>query len=234
MIRLVTLILLSLLLSSGCDTGIDSNRYFPLEKGLYWQYDMAYTTMDGRFKGVYAVENLGKKEIDGAVTYVRQLLDGSYNYILVDEQGVFLKGREKTINLGTHYTEVGRYLFRFPLQAGNSWEETIPSKVLIKTGPPQKTEFHIVAQVPVEVIIESMTDIVEVPAGTFTDCMRISLNGSAFTDAGNYVGKTIVRVKETRWYAPDVGLVKSVRQESTKHRALDKGKLVLELRQFRK
>lgn len=232
--RLVVLFLLSLMLSAGCDSGSDSDRYFPLKKGLYWQYDMAYTTMDGHFKGVYAVENLGKKEIDGAVTYVRQLLDGSYNYILVDEQGVFLKGREKTVALDTQYTDVGRYLFRFPLQAGNTWEETVLSKVLIKTGPPQKTEFHIETRVPVEVTIESMNDSVEVPAGTFTNCMRISLNGSAFTDAGNYVGKTIVRIKETRWYAPGVGLVKSIRQESTKHRALDKGELVLELRQFRK
>ena len=107
------------------------------------------------------------------------------------------------------------------------------SKALIKTGPPQKTEFHISAKVPVEVKIESLSDKVVVPAGTFTGCMRISFSGTAFIDAGNYVGKTVVRVSEINWYAPGVGLIKSVRKESTKHKALDKGEIVLVLEEFR-
>jgi hypothetical protein len=78
-----------------------------------------------------------------------------------------------------------------------------------------------------------MTDMVKVPAGAFENCMRVVMSGNAFVDAGNYVGKTIVRVTETNWYAPGVGLVKSVREESTKHRALDKGGIILELESFR-
>jgi hypothetical protein len=225
------ILLITLLLLSSCSQS--DNEYFPLDAGKYWRYQMIYQTMDGRFKGVYAVENLPQQEIEGQTYYVRQLLDGSLNYLQVDDRGIRLKRREKTVDLDTKYTETEQYIFHFPLQEGTTWEDTILSKALIKTGPPQKTEFHIVAKVPVSAKIESMNDVVEVPAGRFENCMRIVMSGNAFIDAGNYVGKTIVRVNETNWYAPGVGLVKSVRQESTKHRALDKGEIILELENYR-
>jgi hypothetical protein len=56
--------------------------------------------------------------------------------------------------------------------------------------------------------------------------------GSEFKDAGNYIGRTIVRVNETSWYAPGVGLVKSIREETTESQALDKGQLIIELELF--
>jgi len=213
--------------------GQSDNEYFPLDKGKYWSYQLTYQTMDGTFKGVYAVENLSVYKVDDQTYYVRQLLDGSFNYFQIDEKGLLLKGREKTVDLDTKYTDTQQYIFQFPLQVGTAWEDTVLSKALIKTGPPQKTEFHIVAKVPVTVKIESMTDVVKVPAGTFENCMRVELSGNAFIDAGNYVGKTIVRINEINWYAPGVGLVKSVRKESTKHRALDKGEITLELENYK-
>ena len=216
-----------------CSCGQSDIEYFPLGAKKYWRYQMTYQTMDGTFKGVYAVENLGQRKIDDEIIYVRQLLDGSYNYFQVDDKGLFLKSREKTVDFDTRHTDAGQYIFRYPLQAGTAWEDTVVSKALIKTGPPQKTEFHIVTKVPVEVTIESMTDTVQVPAGTFANCMRITVKGNTFTDAGNYVGKTIVRINETNWYAPGVGLVKSVHKESTKHKALDKGEIILMLESYR-
>jgi len=218
------------ILSACGQTELD---YFPLEAGRYWRYQMTYQTMDGTFKGVYAVENLPPQKTDGQVIYVRQLLDGSFDYLQIDDKGLLLKGREKTVNLDTRYTDAIQYIFQFPLQAGTLWEDTVLSKALIKTGPPQKTEFHIIARIPVTAKIESMTDSVKVPAGTFENCMRIVISGNAFIDAGNYVGKTIVRLNETNWYAPGVGLVKSVRKESTKHKALDKGEITLVLESYR-
>ena len=231
-----SIIFIGIILSELClviSCGWSDIDYFPLNKGKYWRYAMTYQTMDGHFKGVYAVENLGQEKINGENVYIRQLLDGSYDYIQVNEKGIFLKGSEKTVDFKTENKEADRYIIQYPLQVGNKWNETVVSKALIKTGPPQKTEFHIVAKIPVDVTIESMTDTVKVPAGTFTNCMRITLKGSDFVNAGNYVGMTVVRLNETNWYAPDVGLVKSIREESTKHRALDKGEIIIELEEYR-
>ena len=49
--------------------------------------------------------------------------------------------------------------------------------------------------------IESLSDEVKVPAGTFQDCVKIKQAGE--NDAG-------MSVKGYEWYAPKVGVVKSV------------------------
>jgi hypothetical protein len=221
-----------LCLLTGCSRAPD--YYYPLAGGKYWRYVMTYHTMDGNFKGIYAVENLGRKKEDVHNIYVRRLLDGSSNFLQVNDQGIRLAGRAGTGDGQTTRADPNHYIFHFPLAVGKEWQDTTVSRALIKTGPPQKTEFHINAQVPVTVKIESLTDAVSVPAGTFADCMRITLKGDTFADAGNYVGLTIVKINETDWYAPGVGLIKSIRQESTTSKALDRGEIVLELESYRR
>lgn len=216
---------------SGCDR-YAPDQYFPLTEGKYWRYVMSYKTMDGTFKGVYAVENLKQTMKNDELLYVRKLLDGSLNYFRINTEGILLVAREKTVDLKTEYTEEGHYIFKFPAQVGTEWQDSTLSKALIKTGPPQKTEFHIVARIPVKASIDSMTDTIKVPAGTFKNCMRVNISGDAFTNAGNYVGLTVVKINETNWYAAGIGLVKSVRHESTKSKALDKGEVLLELESY--
>jgi hypothetical protein len=216
-------------LFAGCSRAPDS--YYPLAAGKYWRYGMTYHTMDGNFKGIYAVENLGRKKENDHEIHVRRLLDGSSDFLRIDDQGIHLTGREKTDG---ERVDLDHQIFQFPLVVGKEWQDTTISRALIKTGPPQKTEFHISAEVPVTARIESMTDVVSIPAGTFVACMRISLKGNAFTDAGNYVGLTIVNIEETDWYAPGVGLVKSIRKESTPSKALDRGEIILELESYRR
>jgi hypothetical protein len=219
-------------LLTGCGRAPD--YYYPLSGGKYWRYVMSYHTMDGNFKGIYAVENLGLKKEDGHEFHVRRLLDGSNEYFLVDNQGIRLVGREKNDGSNVHRVTLDHPVFQFPLVVGKVWQDITVSRALIKTGPPQKTEFHIRAQIPVTARIESMTDVVSVPAGTFDESMRIVLKGNEFTDAGNYVGLTIVKIEETDWYAPGVGLVKSIRKESTPSKALDRGEITLELESYRR
>ena len=208
--------------------------YYPLSSGKYWRYVMTYHTMDGHFKGVYAVENLGHKKETSNVIYVRRLLDGSSTFLQIDDTGIRLSGQEKTTDRHTTRADLDRYILQFPLVVGKEWQDTTLARALIKTGPPQKTEFHINAQVPVTARIESLTETVAVPAGSFKDCLRVTRKGNIFTNAGNYVGLTIVNIDEIDWYAPGVGLIKSVRKEYTTSKALDQGEITLELEAYRR
>ena len=85
---------------------------------------------------------------------------------------------------------------------------------------------------PLDLSIESLDDTITVPAGQFSKCMRIKMTGSAYKNAGNYVGLTLVNVEQTNWYSPGVGLVKLERLETTQSAALDKGTLSIELVNF--
>ena len=216
---------------SGCDGPADES-YFPLKEGLQWRYAVKQTTMDGIRQQKYFFINLAIQNINGEELHVRKSIDGSLLYYKNTEQGVMYYGKEKQRYNENKFEVDKHFVFRYPLQAGTQWEDITYSRLLVKTGPPQKTVFKIIAKVPLSVEVESIDDVVRVPAGTFQNCIRIKKKGSAYKDAGNYIGLTVVTITETSWFAPGVGLVKSVREETTEQKALDRGELIIELESF--
>ena len=217
---------------SACEK-IVGHEYFPLQEGVYWRYKMNYKTMDGRWDTFLAYENYPPLSNDQNTLYVKRTIDGREYHYTVNDEGIMvqnyeiMEGMEKRIESNQHY------VFKFPLEVGKTWNDKSFSQVLIKTGPPQKTVFRITANLPVNVTVESMDETVKVPAGEFKDCILISLKGSGFHDAGNYVGHTVVSIDELRWYAPGVGLVKSIRKEKTTDLVVTDGQIILELEEFR-
>ena len=153
-------------------------------------------------------------------------------YYSVDENGIVYLGNVDDRELGRTFHADEQIVMHYPLHIDTSWEQSTMTHLLKKTGPPQKTEFKIIAKVPLEVKIESLTDEVNVPAGQFKGCLRITMEGSTMKNAGNYVGLTLVNVRQTNWYAPGIGLVKMERTETTRSDALDKGSLLVELTEF--
>jgi hypothetical protein len=222
--------LLLFLLCIACSK--NENSYFPLNKGVKWQYDVALITRDGLLNQKYFFNNLGEGELNGMPVYLRQSIDGSILYYSSSEEGIHYLGNIDSQSLHSEFTEDKQLILPNELSVGSEWEEKTVTRLLKKTGPPQKTVFKIIAEVPLEVKIESLNETVTVPAGRFTNCMKISMDGFVFKDAGNYVGLTMVSVEQSNWYAPGVGLVKMERLETTQRKALDKGTLLVELVKF--
>ena len=216
----------------SCDQG--DPDYFPLSAGHYWRYQMHYQIMNGPDDTFYIIENMPPALDDEGWVYEQLSMDGRSYYYRIDDEGILFTRLSRHMDLTDEVQDINRYLFQYPLEKGRQWQSESYTRVLIRIGPPQKTEFRIVTKVPVTVTIESMTDRIKVPAGVFDNCMRIKSAGKSFVDAGNYVGKTVVSINETNWYAPEVGLVKSVRKETTTAKALDYGEIILELEAFRK
>lgn len=206
--------------------------YFPLTKDFKWQYDVALTTRDGLQNQKYIFKNLGMSELNGEAVFLRESLDGSILHYSNSDEGIHYLGYVDSQSTQPRFINDKQLIIPGNLSIGKKWEYTTTTKLLKKTGPPQKTEFKILAKVPLEIEIKSFEEIVNVPAGRFTNCMKVSMNGFAFKDAGNYIGLTRVNVKQTSWYAPGIGLVKMERLETTQQKALDKGSLVIELSKF--
>ena len=190
--------------------------------------------MDGTWRVPYVVSNQASFiEEDGARVYQRTSVDGRNYFYQFDDFGLQMREWSREIDLQEDVNSSGEYLFPLPIQKEQKWRGHTRSQVLIKTGPPQKTEFRITARVPVVSVIQSTNEKITVPAGTFENCIKVHLSGSTFHNAGNYVGNTVVKVREDRWYCPGAGLVRSVRDEATTNSARDKGRLMLELEQLR-
>jgi uncharacterized protein DUF3108 len=210
----------------------NENSYFPLSKGYKWQYDVTLITRDGLSKQKYILNNLGEGQLEGKPVYLRQSLDDTILYYSVSDEGIYYLGNIDSQSIEHEFIEDIQLVIPKPLTVGTEWEQTTITKLLKKTGPPQKTVFEIFAKVPLEVKVESLTETVTVAAGNFQNCMKITMSGFEFKNAGNYIGLTMVSVEQTNWYAPGVGLIKMERIETTQRKALDKGSLSLELAEF--
>lgn len=206
--------------------------YFPLQSGYKWRYDVAMTTRDGLENQKYILNNLGRSELNAEPVYARQSLDGTLLYYAIENDEIRYLGSDSRDVPGGEFKPDQQIVMKQPLELNAKWEANSQTRLLKKTGPPQKTEFRIVARVPLEVTVDSLSDTVRVPAGIFSNCLKIRMTGSMMKDAGNYVGMTLINVEETRWYAPGIGLVKLERLETTQSDALDRGSLLVELADY--
>lgn len=224
-------IFVTVLVCSSCSD--INNSYFPLAKGYKWQYDVALITRDGLSNQKYMFNSLGKGQLDGKPVFIRESIDGTLSYYSSTEGGTHYLGNIDSQSLNAEFNEYKQIILPDNLTVGTKWEDETTTKLLQKTGPPQKTLFKIIANVPLEAKVESLNETVIVPAGKFENCLKISMSGSVYKDAGNYVGLTVVSVEQSNWYAPGVGLVKMERIETTKRQALDRGSLLVELTHYK-
>jgi len=171
----------------GQGWGDDLNEsYFPLKEGRRWEYNVI--SDQGATKKLL-ITNLAPREVSGTKVTPRKWELGGSTFIELmkqDETGVYRyaeqKGEQAPPNL---ITPIECHL-RFPITEGSSWN------MATKLGN---------STVNVSLTIESLSDEVKVPAGTFKDCVKIKQAGE--NDAGT-------SVMGYEWYAPKVGIVKSL------------------------
>lgn len=222
----ITIGLVLPLLLAACG-GDSQARYFPLEQGMSWRYVVQSTTMDGTETQKYVIQAGEPRSWQGETLPVRVTLAGSRLFYRVNEKGVFRVATQRPdAAKPTAVSDDRRTVLRYPLEPGTAWQETSETVTLYRTGPPQRSEYHIKVPVNLEYTIQAANDSVKVPAGRFTNCLRIRAEGvKRQYDAGNYVGRTDITVEQTDWYAPGIGLVKSVRKESTSNKVLNHGSM---------
>ena len=61
--------------------------------------------------------------------------------------------------------------------------------------------------------ITSLDESVKVPAGRFSRCLRVDAVGFLDLPQRILLGIRTIKVEQTQWYAPEVGLVKMTRRE---------------------
>lgn len=223
----IAIIIASLLLLAAC--GREENSFFPLGEGRSWHYDVSKTTMDGSFKQKYIVQSLAKQNWQGSDSVPVVSAAGEQYLYQESSSGVHrvaFRGQEDS-----HFVAHSKPQIVLPniLQPGSEWQQLSYTKLLENTGPPWETLFRIVQPVEMQFQVDALDAAVSVPAGNFTNCLKISGFGETNVDVGNYIGRTVITVQVERWYAKGVGLIKSVRKETTTADAINLGTLTLEL-----
>jgi len=163
-----------------------SESYFPLKEGRRWEYDVI--SSQGATKKLL-ITNLAPREVSGAKVTPRKWELGGATFIELmkkDETGIYRYAEQKGEQAPPSLITPMECHLRFPITEGSSWN------MAAKLGN---------STVNISLTIESLSDEVKVPAGTFKDCVKIKQVGE--NDAGT-------SVMGYEWYAPKVGVVKSL------------------------
>jgi len=163
-----------------------SESYFPLKEGMRWEYNV--TSDQGETKKLL-ITNLTPREVQGTKVTPRKWELGGTTFIELmkqDDSGVYRYAEQPGENAPPSLITPIECHLKFPIAQGNSWN------MATKLGK---------STLSISLTIESVSDDVKVPAGTFKDCLKIKQVGE--NDAGT-------AVMGYEWYAPKVGVVKSI------------------------
>jgi hypothetical protein len=169
--------------------------YYPLGEGRTWKYQMSLKTGFGETQGVaLTVSNLASRELKGKKVTPQKFeaqAQGQphtfFEYVAEDANGIYTFAEQDADDVEPKIKSVPEYDLRNPLKVGNAWNTTLD----LGGG----------RSVPAKATIASIDEVVDVPAGTFNGCVKVQIIGTV---------KEATGPQAYNWYAPSVGLVKSI------------------------
>ena len=193
-----------LLLLGACDR--PAAGYFPVQPGYEWNYDVSRTMppLRGLVTQKIIVRNL-RPRVEGGNTYYPQIYANGRQYFYTRSA----EGISRTPPGGGSAERV----IGFPLRAGTSWSSTARLQLF---DLPKKLEDGwngLSRYMTMDYTVTSLNEAVQVPAGHFSRCLRIDAVGFLDLPERIMLGIRIIKVEQTQWYAPEVGLIKMTRRE---------------------
>lgn len=230
---LTTLVALCLL--SACDSGLnakDPKNYFPLNKGLVWEYKH-HTELTGKDSklSTMKIESLGNKEFQDQNYSVRRTSNGTDYYLKEDDTGIFRYGVRTIVENYPRLDAAPKMVMPLPIpdKVGKSWSEITQSYTLHRVLPNYEPPNENIARFYMTYTLVGIDEEISVPAGTYKHCLLIE--GQALIDklSGTNPGSSEIEITTREWYAPGVGLVKMERLEPLDGSVFKGGKITMEL-----
>lgn len=196
------------LLVSACAT-TPVARYYPLDAGRSWTYTTLIQSASGQ--GATAetrVANLPALTLAGrTVTPQETEAFGQrrLRFISADDHGVVEIADQDSTAAEPQIRDPVNTILKMPLAAGAAWETTW-----------ETNQFGRRTLLPMTKTVESTDRPCTAAAGTFDNCLHLTLNGSGPARADT--GSAIVDVTGEEWFAPGVGYVRGLFTESVRDR----------------
>ena len=210
---------------------IAADDYFPLSKGHSWQYRTITLRGGERTNGSYEVHNLGDVERDFEHYLARMNSHGTEYFFRRDDSGVYRLGVQTVVSNKIKHDARKRYVLKTPHRQDDYWFSDSHAFVIERTQPVHE-RFWTSHAFEMEYQITELDETVQVPAGAFEHCIRVQGTGVvkllADVTQGRY-GSAEGEITTTEWYAPGVGLIKLVRQESFENSLFADGSFSVEL-----
>ncbi len=232
------LVFICLILLSGCGPDIPENDFFPLQKGVIWQYKVTKNIANNPKINRFTMTNLGAVELngdyEGLPVYIRRSSQGTDYFILQDDSGSHRVAKRTVVELKpTMDIEERKILPGFKdLEEGRFWSVDTQPYAL------RGVDFHSLPDRGLKQFVMSneITDVnatVSVPAGTFENCILVTGQGQISMYVDPRLGYQDILITQKEWYAPGIGLVKLTRDEPMDLPMFKGGTIIFELESFK-
>ena len=197
--------------AAACRHGPPS--YFPTEPGWHYGYRLRLESEGAAgFETLKSFSvNLPRRVLGDITVTPRLFQDGRILYYADDGASVRTAAYQEP---GGEITDVAadQYLLKYPLDATTHWREAGRTVLLTQRFLYSKA-LPVTIGIDLDYKVEAVGETVTVAAGRFSNCVRIAAGGHTTVTTADHQTTLQVSVDLTEWYAPGVGLVKSVRAE---------------------
>ena len=191
-IAILAAVLVCCLLPKTSCFGATAEDYYPLKEGLTWVYSVS---SDKPGVDKITVTSLAPREVQGKTASPRKWeLPGGvkYYFIAKDGLGVYRYAEQIGDSGEPQVIKPKVYYLKNPVDVGTTWDTAT------KMG---EGDLH------VNIVVESIGEKVQTPAGNFENCVKLKHVGKVKPKEG---GTAPLSITAYEWYAPKVGLVKSI------------------------
>lgn len=213
--------------ATGCSRPA-SDAYFPLTVGAKWTYqlvtDMASPPVDASLV----------MSVDRAITFagkdvvVRRSASGVEYYLEQTPAGIRRVASRTDLEEDALLDDAPRTVLPEPPAVGAEWEAmTVPFLLQRNAEFPRELKHR--HKTMMRYRIEAEHETVEVPAGKFTDCLRVRGQTSFKLFKDPQQGFSDQPIVSVEWYCKGVGLVRIDREEEVKSNFLTGGKIRYQL-----
>ena len=225
--------LLLCLILQACDKPA-SDDYFPLNKGLHWEYQLTIEHPQRLDTRTLIIETQGQTTLKEQAVSVRTTSDGTDYYIARQADGFYRLAKRTLVESQPQLDSTPRMVLPLPIaQAkGKTWSAISQPYLIERVFEGQDVMTADALQFPMTYSVLSLDETVELPAGTFNHCVLVEGQTDLSLYADARTGNSIVPITTREWYAPGVGLVKLEREEPLDTDVYKGGKIVMELVRF--
>ena len=200
----------------GCGNAPEPS-WFPLNTGARWEYDVT-TDTDGVVKrNTQTITVISNNQLKDQPVYTRRTQTSGnigIEYLLQVSPTAITRIAQRTDLQELPVADASpRTVLQLPLQVGATWSTpTVAYAVMRRSEYPRELKYG----KPLSMVytVESVSETVEVPAGKFENCARVTGRADLTIYADPVSGFRKTPITTTEWYCKDVGLVKLERIET--------------------
>mgnify|MGYP000409788669 CR=1 FL=1 len=198
--------------------GSQSKTYMPTNEGLTLTYNI-----DGNFETT--MQYFKTRDLEGEKVIPMKIeQEGMISFLFYQKDKKGLKLYATQLPNAPQPILVGndKYKYYEPIKAGQTWEQNYTTTLMMAKE-----------EVPMVYEIKKEKETITVAAGTFEDCLKISGRGNIQREKGLW-GTITLQVNIDEWYAPEIGLIKSVTHREADHVMVGEETTIMQLSAYEK